>query len=69
MATVRLTSDNQLLNVGRISDSSMVSLTRDVEKWILSLDLHNAIHRPKWDVANGRAVAEILSIYHPQKVI
>ena len=47
----------------------MVTLTREVEKWILSLDLHTPIQRPKWDLANGRVVAEILSVYHPRKVL
>jgi len=46
----------------------MVALPREVEKWLLSLDLRNPIHRPKWDMANGCAVAEILSVYHPRKV-
>ena len=46
----------------------MVSLPREVKKWLLSLDLRNPVSRPKWDLANGRAVAEILSVYYPRKV-
>jgi len=49
-------------------DSGMVPLAREVEKWMLSLDLRSPVRRPKWDLANGLVVAEILSVYYPRKV-
>ena len=77
MATIHVTSAyseqklgslHRFTSAGYVLSRRMVSLSRDVKKWLLSLDLRYPINRPKWDLANGCAVAEILSIYHPRKV-
>jgi len=61
----------QLLLHARVNrDSSIMGpLAREVEKWMLSLDLRMPVRRPKWDLANGLVVAEILSVYYPRKVL
>ncbi|ELT94042.1 hypothetical protein CAPTEDRAFT_154890 [Capitella teleta] len=46
----------------------MSGLTRDVLKWLQSLDLTWQVKYPKWDLTNGYLVAEIFSWYFPQEV-
>jgi len=46
----------------------MSSVSREVLKWIQSLDLTWQVKHPKWDLTNGYLVAEIFSWYFPQDV-
>lgn len=46
----------------------MSGLSRDVLKWLQSLDLTWPVKAPKWDLSNGYLVAEIFSWYFPQEV-
>jgi len=46
----------------------MSGFSREVLKWIQSLDLTWQLKTPKWDLTNGYLVAEIFSWYYPQEV-
>jgi len=46
----------------------MSGLSRDVLKWMQSLDLTWQVKTPKWDLTNGYIIAEIFSWYFPQEV-
>jgi len=43
-------------------------LSRDEQRWILSLDLTYPIRHPRRDLANGFLLAEVLSRYFPDSV-
>ncbi|XP_046354080.1 spermatogenesis-associated protein 4-like isoform X2 [Haliotis rufescens] len=46
----------------------MSGLSREVLRWIQSLDLTWQMKTPKWDLTNGYLVAEIFSWYFPQEI-
>ena len=46
----------------------MAGVSREVLKWLQSLDLTYPLKRPKWDMANGFLVGEIFSWYFPHEV-
>lgn len=43
-------------------------LSRDVIKWLQSLDLTWQLKTPKWEISNGYLVAEIFSWYYPREI-
>ncbi|KAF6034657.1 SPATA4 [Bugula neritina] len=46
----------------------MAGLSREVIRWLQSLDLTWQVKNAKWDLSNGYLVAEIFSWYHPQAI-